>query len=64
VTQTPDEQLPLAVAVSWIPTDDIRVDSAVEMVALLRDIPVSDHHQVFEDVHGRLQQTLADASGQ
>ena len=64
MTETDDEQLPLAVASLWMPTDDIRVDSAVEMVELLRDIPVSDHQQVFEDVYGRLQQTLADASGQ
>ena len=64
MTEIADEQLPLAVAALWMPTDDVRVDSAVEMVELLHGIPVTDHHQVFEDVYGRLQQTLADASGQ
>lgn len=64
MTQGSEEQLPLAVASPWTPTGDVRVDSAIEMVGMLRDIPVSEHQQVFEDVHRRLQQTLADASGQ
>lgn len=64
MNQGSEEQLPLAVASSWTPTGDIRVDSAVDMVALLRDMPVTEHQQVFEDVHRRLQQTLSDASGQ
>lgn len=64
MTQGAEEQLPLAVASAWTPTGDVRVDSAVDMVAMLREVPVSDHQQVFEDVHRRLQQTLADASGQ
>lgn len=62
---TPDseDQLPLAVASPWTPTGDVRVDSAVEMLANLRETPVADHQQIYEDVHRRLQQALADASG-
>lgn len=64
MTEPTDAQLSLAVATTWSPTGDVRVDSAVEMVALLQDMPVAEHQQVFEDVYRRLQQTLADASGQ
>lgn len=64
MTQGSEEQLPLAVVSSWTPTGDVRVDSAVDMLDALRDLRVSEHQQVFEDVHRRLQQTLADASGQ
>ena len=59
-----DDQLALAVPTAWNPTGDVRVDSAAEMVAALSDLPLSDHQQVFEDVHRRLQQALADATGQ
>lgn len=58
-----DEQLPLAVPGAWKPTGDIRVDSAVELVEAVRDLPLGEHQSVFEDVHGRLQQALSDASG-
>ena len=58
-----DEQLPLAVPGSWKPTGDVRVDSAVELVEAVRELPLREHQAVFEDVHGRLQQALADASG-
>jgi hypothetical protein len=61
---TPDEaQLPL-VAQPWTPTGDVRVDSAVELIGDLANLPVAEHLAVFEDVHRRLQDTLADASGQ
>lgn len=64
MTDPAEAQLSLAVATTWTPTGDIRVDSAVEMVATLKATPVAEHQQVFEDVYRRLQQTLADASGQ
>lgn len=64
MTQGSEEQLPLAVGSSWTPTGDVRVDSAVDMVSMLRDLPVSEHQPIFDDVHRRLQQTLSDASGQ
>ena len=59
-----DDQLALAVPTGWTPTGDIRVDSAAEMVSALPTMPLSEHQQVFEDVHRRLQQALADATGQ
>lgn len=58
-----EEQLPL-VAQPWTATGDIRVDSAVELVDGLTDLPIPEHLAVFEDVHRRLHDTLADASGQ
>lgn len=63
MTTSEEEQLPL-VAQPWVPTGDIRVDTAVELVADLAGMPTADHLAVFEDVHRRLQDTLADASGQ
>ncbi len=59
-----DDQLALAVPSAWLPTGDVRVDSAAEMVATLATLPLSEHQQVFEDVHRRLQQALADATAQ
>lgn len=63
MTTSEEAQLPL-VAQPWTPTGDVRVDSAVELIGDLANIPVADHLAVFEDVHRRLQDTLADASGQ
>lgn len=59
-----DDQLALAVPTGWTPTGDVRVDSAAEMVSKLSELPLSEHQQVFEDVHRRLQQALADATAQ
>ena len=58
-----EEQLPL-VAQPWTPTGDVRVDTAVDLIGNLADLPTADHLAVFEDVHRRLHDTLADASGQ
>ena len=63
MTTPEEEQLPL-VTQPWTPTGDVRVDTAVERVADLASLPTADHLTVFEDVHRRLQDTLADASGQ
>lgn len=59
-----DDQLSLAVPTAWTPTGDLRVDSAAELVGALAEMPLAQHQQVFEDVHRRLQQALADATGQ
>lgn len=58
-----EEQLPL-VAQPWTATGDVRVDTAVELIGDLANLPTADHLAVYEDVHRRLQDTLADASGQ
>ena len=63
MSEMPDEQLPLAVPTTWIPTGDVRVDSAVELLSDIHDLPLHEHHAVYEDVHRRLQQALADATG-
>lgn len=60
---TDDEQLPLAVPTTWTPTGDARVDAAVDLVGALEGLALPEHHTVFEDVHRRLQQALAEASG-
>lgn len=58
-----EEQLPLVAVESWTATGDVRVDAAVELLAMLPEVPIAEHQQLFEDVHRRLQQTLADTSG-
>lgn len=58
-----DDLLPLAVGQTWNPTGDVRADSAVELLDTVKDLPLQERVPVFEDVHRRLQQTLADASG-
>lgn len=63
MTEMPDEQLPLAVPTSWTPTGDVRIDSAVELLASIRELPLQEHQAVYEDLHRRLQQALADATG-
>lgn len=63
MSMSEDEQLPL-IAQPWTPTGDVRVDSAVELLDSLAELPISEHLAVFEDVHRRLHETLADTSGQ
>ena len=57
------ETLPLAVAAQWTPTGDVRVDTAVELLEGIHEHPVADHLAVYDDVHRRLQDTLAEATG-
>jgi hypothetical protein len=40
-------------------TGDDRVEAALDRLAELERAPVSDHAEVFEDVHQRLQDVLA-----
>lgn len=41
-------------------TADPRVDDAVARLAELRDLPTADHVSVYEDIHSRLNEALAD----
>ena len=41
-------------------TADPRVDDAVARLAELRDLPTADHVSVYEDIHSRLNDALAD----
>ncbi|MHB0929420.1 MAG: hypothetical protein ACYC3W_11070 [Candidatus Nanopelagicales bacterium] len=63
MSELEEDQLSLAVPTAWSPTGDIRVDSAAELVKSLAEMPLSEHQQVFEDVHRRLHDALADATG-
>jgi hypothetical protein len=42
-------------------TGDARVDAATARLSELVELPTSDHAAVFDDVHRRLQDALADA---
>jgi hypothetical protein len=42
-------------------TGDARVDAATARLTELVDLPTSDHAAVYDDVHRRLQDALADA---
>ena len=41
-------------------TADPRVDDAVARLAELRELPTADHVAVYEDIHSRLHDALAD----
>ena len=47
MSEMPDEQLPLAVPTTWNPTGDVRVDSAVELLSDIRDLPLHEQHAVY-----------------
>ena len=57
------ETLPLAVLAQWTPTGDVRVDTAIELLSGIHVHPVAEHIEVFGDVHRRLQDALAEATG-
>ncbi len=63
MSELEEDQLSLAVPTVWSPTGDVRVDSAAELVQALPGLPLAEHQQVFEDVHRRLHDALADATG-
>jgi len=43
-------------------TGDARVDAALERMQDVADLPTAEHVEVFDEVHRRLQDTLADFS--
>lgn len=45
-------------------TGDERVDAAVARLAELETVPPSAHPEIFQDVHRRLQDTLAGIDGE
>ncbi len=59
-----DQQLNLDTPVEIVQTNDSKVDAATERLKELNDLPVSQHADVFEDVHRRLQETLSISSSQ
>jgi len=50
-------------AVPVEPTGDERVDAAVERLAEVARLPPAEHVAIYEDVHRRLQDSLADLDG-
>jgi len=52
--------LPISVPVE--PTGDARVDAALERLVELDEVPVTDHVEIFADVHSRLTAALGDSS--
>ena len=50
---------------AWSSTGEPRVDAALARLDELEGLPVTEHHAVFEDVHGRLSEVLGElAAGQ
>ena len=43
-------------------TGNERVDAALDLLQDTSDLPTEEKHRVFEDIHRRLQDTLADLS--
>lgn len=41
-------------------TGDAAVDAAMQRLADVNDLPVTDHLEVFDDVHRRLQDVLSE----
>lgn len=57
-----DQDTPLlAVSLEIEPTSDMRVDSALARMQDVRDLPTEEHIEVFDEVHRRLQDALADS---
>jgi hypothetical protein len=42
------------------PTDDAKVDAALARLGDVANLPVSEHLEVFEEVHRRLQDVLSE----
>lgn len=44
-------------------TGDLRVDAAIQRLADTAELPVAEQVEVFDEVHRRLQDVLAEAHG-
>ena len=44
------------------PTGDSRIDAALDRMRDVADLPTSEHVEVFDEVHRRMQELLADSS--
>lgn len=63
VAGQPKPDLPLDPAPARPRTGHARVDAALDRLEDLRDRPAADHVEIYEDVHRRLQEALADPDG-
>jgi hypothetical protein len=61
VTDASDPQVPDAVQeVSPMPTGEPRVDAGLQRLQDIAAAPVDEHVAIYDDVHRRLQDALAD----
>ena len=61
VVQTGEEATLLAVSLQVEPTSDMRVDSALARMQDVSNLPTDEHVEIFDEVHRRLQDALADS---
>jgi hypothetical protein len=57
-----DQQLNLGATFAIRQTNDSRVDAATSRLTELENLMVSEHSEVFEDIHRRLQEALSSSS--
>ncbi len=58
-----DGDLPALPETGPEPTGDPRVDAALERLSGVRNRPTAEHVEIYEDIHLRLQDALADIDG-
>ncbi len=56
-----DDATLLAVSMEVEPTSDMRVDSALARMQDVTNLPTDEHVEIFDEVHRRLQDALADS---
>lgn len=61
LVDTPAEATLLAVSRQVEPTSDMRVDSALARMQDVSTLPTEEHIEIFDEVHRRLQDALADS---
>jgi hypothetical protein len=64
IQQTNSDSTLLAVSQKIESTSDLRVDSALARMQDVDNAPTEEHIEIFDEVHRRLQDALADAQSQ
>jgi len=64
VTEAATEAAPPAPIAGWEPSGHPRVDAAIAGLDELAVLPTPEHADVYEDVHRRLHEALADLDGE
>ena len=64
VTEAVTESSPPAPVVGWEPSGHSRVDAAIAGLDELAVLPTPGHADVYETVHRRLHEALADLDGE
>ena len=63
-TEAGSQAPPVAPVSGWEPSGHPRVDAAIAGLDELTVLPTSEHADVYEDVHRRLHEALADLDGE